>query len=305
MNMMATGANHYAQRFRFYPLIKFNVLTKQQTSYNLFDNRRRIVVVLFCLMALAIVTVALDLLFSKIQNTSFYLSESLLFSTFWLLFFPLLSLQLKLNSRTKKIPVYLLITALVTVLHLLIYPAMIWLLSMAFYNHTFLYEQTFNFGVTEYLIKSVIIYSFAMAVIVIYKHKNLTSTLGAVGESLSNQIFITSLIVSDTNNIKVVLQTNDILYFSANSPYINIHHSSKKYLQNQTLKSIETQLNGDQFLRIHKSCIVNIFKVASYKSRMNGDYDITLSDDTQLRLSRNYLQNFKSAMESAQRLRVK
>lgn len=285
-------------------LIKFNELTKQQTIFNLIDNRKRIIVALFCLMALAIVTVALDLLFSKIQNTSFYLSESLLFSTYWLLFFPLLSLQLKLNSRTKKISFYLLITALVIVLHLLIYPAMIWLLSLAFYDHTFLYAQTFSFGVSEYLIKSIIIYSFAMTVIAIYKHKNLTSTIGAVGEPLSNQTFITSLIVSDINNIKVVLQTNDIFYFSANSPYINIHHSSKKFLQNQTLKSLETQLNGDQFLRIHKSCIVNIFKVVSYKSRMNGDYDITLSDDTQLRLSRNYLQNFKSAMESAQRLRV-
>ena len=280
-------------------------MTEQQASYNLIYRQRRVVVVISCLLALAFVTIALDLLFSKIQNTSFYLSESLLFSTFWLLFFPLLSLQLRLNSRTKKIPVYLLITALVTGLHILIYPVMIWLLSMAFYNHTFLYEQTFNFGVTEYLIKAVIIYSFAMALIVIYKHKILTSTLSADEEYLSNQTFITSLTVSDTNNIKIVLQANDVLYFSANSPYINIHHTSKKYLQKQTLKSLESQLNSVQFLRIHKSCIVNIYKVISYKSRLNGDYDITLSDDTQLRLSRNYLQTFKLAMEDAHRLTVK
>ena len=261
--------------------------------------------VISCLLALIFVTVAVDFLFSKIQDTSFYISESLLFSTYWLLFFPLLGLQLKLVDRTKKLPFYLLITGQVTILHLLIYPLIIWLLSMTFFNHTFLYWQTFGFGVTEYLIKTGIIYSFTMAVIFIYKNRILTPTVITDGEYFLNQTFITSLIVSDTNNKKIVIQTNDILYFSANSPYINIHHTSKKYLNKQTLRSLETQLSADQFLRIHKSCIVNIYKVISYKSRLNGDYDLTLSDNTQLRLSRNYFQIFKSAMEGSHRLTIK
>lgn len=175
--MKVTGVNPYARRFRLYPLVKFNDLTQQQTTFNLIYKQRRVVVVIFCLLALAFVTVALDFLFSKFHNTSFYISESLLFSTFWLLFFLLLSLQLKLIGLTKKLLVYFLITALVTILHLLIYPAMIWLLSKIYYNHTFLYWQTFNFGVTAYFIKSIIIYSFSMAVFVIYKHKILNPAL--------------------------------------------------------------------------------------------------------------------------------
>lgn len=280
-------------------------MTQQQTTYNLIYKQRRVVVVIFCLLVLAFVTVALDFLFSRFHSTSFYISESLLFSTFWLLFFPLLSLQSKLIGLTKKLPVYFLITALVTILHLLIYPALIWLLSKIFYNHTFLYGQTFNFGVTAYFIKSVIIYSFSLAGIVIYKRKVLNPILIAEVDHLSNHTVVTSLIVSDTNNKKIVIETNDVLYFSANSPYIDIHHTSKKYLHKQTLKSLETQLNTGRFLRIHKSCIVNIYKVISYKSRMNGDYDLTLSDNTQLRLSRNYVRTFKSALKSAHRLTIK
>ncbi|MEO5500856.1 MAG: LytTR family DNA-binding domain-containing protein, partial [Ginsengibacter sp.] len=144
---------------------------------------------------------------------------------------------------------------------------------------------------------SVIIYSFSMAVIFIYKSKILKPALIADEVHLENTAVITTLIVSDANNKKIVIPINDVMYFSANSPYINIHLESKKYLQKRTLKYLEGQLNSTQFLRVHKSCIINMHKVISYKSRLNGDYDITLSDNTQLRLSRNYLKAFKSAME--------
>lgn len=135
---------------------------------------------------------------------------------------------------------------------------------------------------------------------IIYKNKFLRKRVIEKIE-LPIQNFITSLIVSDFNNKKVVIDTNDIYYFSANSPYINIHHQTKKYLYSATLKSLQTQLNSDQFLRVHKSYVVNIGKVVSYQSRLNGDYDLLLSDNTVLRVSRNYAVIFKSAFEAHHR----
>lgn len=261
--------------------------------------------VITCLIALSLVTIVLDLFFSATQNTSFYLAESLLFSTFWLLFLPLFTFQLKLIGRSKKTGNYILITSVVTVLHLLIYPIMVWILSMAFYNHTFSYGQTFNFGLNEYFIKCLIIYSFATVVIGIYKQKIIEPAIMLKEDNSVKQPFITTLIVSNADNKKTVIETNDILYFSANSPYINIHHLSKKYLHKQTIRYLEAQLNDKEFIRIHKSSIVNVNKVKSYQSRLNGDYDVTLSDDTRLRLSRNYVPAFRSAMEGRHRLTVK
>ena len=280
-------------------------LTIHQTYHILENKQKRHLIVAACLLGLAFITVALDFLFSQFHNTSFYISEALLFSTFWLLFFPLLAVQTKLTKRTKKLSVSIFIAALMAIIHLFAYPAMIWFLSKAFYNHTFSYWQTFNFGITEYFIKSVIIYSLTMAIIVYYKNKFLKQPVSIDKEYLSNQDFITSIIISDINNKKTVIATNDVLFFSANTPYIDIHHKTKKYLHKETLKSLETQLDSGQFLRIHKSCIVNICKVVSYKSRLNGDYDLTLSDDTRLRVSRNYVPLFKSGLEESRRLTIK
>jgi two-component system LytT family response regulator len=52
-----------------------------------------------------------------------------------------------------------------------------------------------------------------------------------------------------------------------------------------------------RFVRIHRSTIVNIQSVSKWTSRGNGDYDLLMSEGTLLRLSRNYAQAFREAME--------
>ena len=78
--------------------------------------------------------------------------------------------------------------------------------------------------------------------------------------------FTSILVVFDGNgNKKHRIPVSEILYFSANPPYTNINLEFRKYLQNETLKSLSAKLNPQQFVRVHKSTIVNIEMVAYYK----------------------------------------
>lgn len=265
--------------------------------YHVLKDWRKLFFFLACSLAvLMMVNIYLDYLLTQLQNSSFYLSESLLFSCFWLLFAPLLSLQFYLIKNTKKLTLGLLMISSAVVVHLTIYPIFIWFLSKTLYDHTFPYGQTFSFGIMAYLIKTVLVYSSSFIIFTILKNK--IQTHQPVPEETTKQNTITSMVVSDVNHKKTVIEVCDIFYFSANSPYINIHHRSKKYLHNDTLKSLETQLDSNQFVRIHKSHMVNIHHISSYQSRQNGDYDITLSNDTILRVSRNYAKDFRSKLES-------
>ena len=189
------------------------------------------------------------------------------------------------------------------IIHLLAYPAMVWLFSELFFGHTFPYVQSFNFGLTEHFIKLVILYGLPMPIMVLY-HNIYSKKAVPEKERPTSTNFITSLIVSDSSNRKIVIDTKEIFYFSANSPYINIHHQRKKYLQTGTLRSLENSLDVTLFIRIHRSCIVNISKVDSYTSRQNGDYDLKLSDGTPLRVSRNYAASFKAALDIFSRLTI-
>ena len=112
---------------------------------------------------------------------------------------------------------------------------------------------------------------------------------------------LTDIIVPEGNNKKSVIAAKDVLYFEACPPYVNIRHRSRRCLITGTLRSLELQLNPELFVRVHKSHIVNIAEVVSFQSRLNGDYDATLSDETIVRVSRNYALVFKAAFEKRNR----
>lgn len=263
-----------------------------QHTYQIFQNKRRLhFTIILCIVLFIFANIVLDFLFTLFRNSSFYISEALLFSvSFWILFLPLLLVFTKFMESNRSIRLNLAFISSVIVIHQFAYPGLVWILSEIFYYHTFSYWQTFSFSLSNYFIITAIIY--LVSFIVFTKRKSREESIEIEVES-KEENFITSIIVADSTNKKIFLQVDDILYFSANSPYISIYHSSKKYLHTETLKSLETQLDGKQFVRIHKSHIVNLSKIASIQSRQNGDYDITLINNTILRLSRSYSKKFK------------
>lgn len=267
-----------------------------QKKYHFFQSKKGLYFIITVCTGLFIFTnVILDYVFTLVQDSSFYISESLLFSSYWLLFLPLVPLVFKLVHKAKRIERKIFIVILVAVFHLFFYPAFVWILSKSFYNHTFDYWQTFNFGLSAYSIKTVIIYGFSSVVFALLtKTVKSTEVRNETDTKTDQQNFIRSLLISDNNSKKLLLPVDNIFYFLANPPYIGIYLSAKKYLHTETLKSLEKQLDGKTFVRIHKSYIVNIHKISSIQSRQNGDYDITLFDNSILRVSRNYAKNFKS-----------
>ncbi|GAA4906052.1 hypothetical protein GCM10023313_05930 [Mucilaginibacter defluvii] len=164
-----------------------------------------------------------------------------------------------------------------------------------------------HYGLTDYSIKTLLAYGLSLLLLKISRAGivNQSAELNSENAEQEKESFETALVVSDGNNRKTVIVIQDILYFSANSPYVNIHQLSKKYLHSATLKSLQSRLDNNQFIRIHKTYIVNIEKVVGYHSRLNGDYDLTLIDGTMLRVSRNYAATFKSSFENSHRLITK
>lgn len=275
-----------------------------QQTYQIFGNKLKLnFIIAFCIALFILVNVVLDFSFTLFQNSSFYISESLLFGTYWLLYLFLPKIISKIN-RIKKFELKLLFIISAILSHLFAYPALVWIISKLFYSHTFAYWQTFNFGISAYLIKTVLIYGFSFIVFTLL-NKKIQASQNNISIEKEKKVMLQSILVSDSQNKKLLLQVNDIFYFSATPPYVSIFHSSKKHLLTETLKSLELQLDNMQFVRIHKSHIINIHKIASIQSRQNGDYDVTLLDNTILRVSRHYAKNFKSKFEQLTQLGIK
>ena len=89
-----------------------------------------------------------------------------------------------------------------------------------------------------------------------------------------------------------VIDTSNIVFVEADSNYSIFHlKQGEKLVTAKPLKDIEELLNGKEFIRIHKSVLVNFRYIKSYSNK-NG-WQIFLSDGTVLPVSRRRATDFQ------------
>lgn len=95
---------------------------------------------------------------------------------------------------------------------------------------------------------------------------------------------------------RIPVPAGDIVSIHADSPYVAVHTKGNVYLQTSTLRHLEESLDPSVFVRVHRSTIANVRCITEMKSRMNGDYDLQMSDGREIRLSRRYAQALKDKL---------
>lgn len=84
------------------------------------------------------------------------------------------------------------------------------------------------------------------------------------------------------------INVEDVYWLEAEGNYLKIHVAQQAYPIRQTLQELETQLNPAQFLRIHRSFIINANYIKQVRYRGNNQYQFTLKNDTILLSGRSY-----------------
>jgi len=75
-------------------------------------------------------------------------------------------------------------------------------------------------------------------------------------------------------------------YVEAQDDYVALHSEKKSFLKQQTISSLETQLDPKQFVRIHRSYILNLERIARIEPYAKDSRVAVLQDGTQLPVSR-------------------
>ena len=86
------------------------------------------------------------------------------------------------------------------------------------------------------------------------------------------------------------IRLDEILFIEGSSEYVIFQTLSKRIMSYQTLKSLELSLPSQQFMRVHRSYIVNKIKVNALKNKelLIGNFKIPVSE-TYLEEVRKYL----------------
>ena len=272
-------------------------------------DRKPALILTSLVLFFVILTITQDMLRADLKDTAFYFSESFLFSSFWWIFGPLFYLQYRLTKYPLLNPAlyYTALVILPILLHLFLFPFLVWLLSALFYYHTFSFEQTLRYSLANHFYLLLLFYAMGVPLIRFFtRPEKITEPVPAadVLTDLNPSLYINSLLIT-ARNTSHPIPVSDILYISADPPYISIHLPGKKHLHKETLKAISVKLNSEQFVRIHKSTIINIKMVVACTTRLNGDYDIMLINKEQLRVSRNFAAEFKKRFGETHQVSVK
>jgi len=82
-------------------------------------------------------------------------------------------------------------------------------------------------------------------------------------------------------------------WLEAADNYVRVHVRQREYLVRDTLAALESQLDPDRFVRIHRSAIVPVDHVVEIRPTSHGDAEVVLRDGTRLSVSRTFRERLR------------
>ncbi|MFM1896680.1 MAG: hypothetical protein RLZZ385_1754 [Pseudomonadota bacterium] len=118
----------------------------------------------------------------------------------------------------------------------------------------------------------------------------------AIGELLENEEDLSPraarLAIKDGSSTTFV-PIRDIDWIDAAGDYMCIHAKGQTHIMRTTMKDLEARLDPGVFQRVHRSTIVNLQRVEKVSSHINGEFHLTLSCGSSLKMSRSYKDKVK------------
>ncbi|HEX8921463.1 MAG TPA: response regulator [Pyrinomonadaceae bacterium] len=95
------------------------------------------------------------------------------------------------------------------------------------------------------------------------------------------------------------LGVEEIDWVEAADNYVRLHAGRASHLLRETMNSIEKRLDPAQFMRVHRSTIINTRRIKELHALFHGEYEITLMDGTRLTTGRGYRERLQELFGNA------
>jgi two-component system, LytTR family, response regulator len=109
------------------------------------------------------------------------------------------------------------------------------------------------------------------------------------------QEFLQRIVVKDGARVHII-PVDRLDYAESQDDYVSLHSQGKSYLKEQTISSLEAALDPQRFVRIHRSVIVNLERVAKIEPYAKDSRVAVLSDGSQLPVSRAGYERLRSLL---------
>jgi len=129
--------------------------------------------------------------------------------------------------------------------------------------------------------------------------RDLSRTLQSLLDDLKSQQKYTERLVIKSGGRIFFVGVAEIDWIEAADNYVRLHAGPDAHLLRETMNSLEKRLDPGQFLRIHRSRMVNIQRIKELQPLFRGEYDVRLTDGTRLESGRGYKERLQKLFSNS------
>lgn len=85
-----------------------------------------------------------------------------------------------------------------------------------------------------------------------------------------------------------LVRASEVDWVDAAGNYVRLNSNGATFLMRETMSSLEQRLDPKQFMRIHRSTIVNVARIREIRPLQHGEHLVVLDSGQRLTLSRSY-----------------
>ena len=116
---------------------------------------------------------------------------------------------------------------------------------------------------------------------------NNTQLLSYLKASLPGKKYVEKVVVKDGGKIFFV-KTKDIEWVESAGNYLKLHVGKTIHMIRETMSAFEKKLNPQEFVRVHRSSLVNIDTIHNLENWGNTEFIITLNSGHKVQSGRSY-----------------
>jgi two-component system LytT family response regulator len=119
---------------------------------------------------------------------------------------------------------------------------------------------------------------------------------GLIAAGRARQTPLERILIRDRADVHVIA-VEKIDYLESQDDYVSVRAAGKSYLKEQTLAELETLLDKDVFVRIHRRYILNIARLSKIELAVKDNRIAILADGSKLPISRSGYARLKELLQ--------
>lgn len=157
--------------------------------------------------------------------------------------------------------------------------------------------KAFEANATDYLLKPFSQERFDLAVNkYLAQKKDDKSMVNALVDAVTKDMQLQRIVIRDGSKIRIV-PLHEVIMLEAADDYVKIHTAKGAFLKKRTMQSFEANLPSSQFVRVHRSYIVNIAQITRIDPMEKENHVALLKDGPSVPVSKAGYQKLKQTLD--------